>query len=169
MAYSYALIQHHLLNPHRQTVMRLLFLIFVLIIHSQTIIYGKKAEGRISFIKLLQGTWAYTEPEAKLWLKVVIKGHTLTGYAAYPGSGKFIAESEYKIREVKLVYRSNTNRDKKSETFAQIRKSSLTNDRIYLNHEGEQPYIVLNGKDSPRLKKVESDFDPWIQVKNGGR
>ena len=68
-----------------------------------------------------------------------------------------------------MVYKSNIRRDNKSETFAQIRKPTLTNDRIYLRYEGEQTYIVFSGKDSQKLKKVASDFDPWIQVRNGGR
>ncbi len=110
----------------------------------------------------LQGTWAYTEPGAELWMKVVIKGRTLTGYAAYPESGKFIAESAHKIREVRLVYKSNINRNLKSETFAQIRESTLSSDRIYLNYEGTQPYLVFGTKNSPRLVRVAADFDPWM-------
>jgi len=110
----------------------------------------------------LQGTWVFTDPEAELWMKVVIKGRTLTGYAAYPESGKFIAESAHKIREVRLVYKSNINRNLKSETFAQIRKSTLTSDRIYLNYEGDQPYLVFGEKDSPKLVRVKEDFDPWM-------
>jgi hypothetical protein len=169
MAEGYPLNQYCSLNSNVQSVKRVLLLLFIVIILSPINLYGQIPEGRSSFIKSLQGTWAYTEPGAGLWLKVVIKGHRLTGYAAYPGSGKFVAESEYRIREVTLVYKSNIRRDNKSETFAQIRKPTLTNDRIYLRYEGEQPYIVFSGKDSQKLKKVASDFDPWIQVRNGGR
>lgn len=110
----------------------------------------------------LQGTWAFTGPEAELWMKVVIKGRTLKGYAAYPESGKFIAESVHKIREVRIVYKSNINRNLKSETFAQIRESTLTSDRIYLFYDGDQPYLVFGDKDSTRLVRVPGDFDPWM-------
>ncbi len=95
----------------------------------------------------LQGTWAFTEPGAELWMKVVIEGRKLKGYAAYPESGKFTAESVHKLREVRLVYKSNVNRNLKSETFAQIRQATLTSDRNYLNYQGDQPFLVFGEKD----------------------
>lgn len=141
---------------------KVLLVIIVLLIYSYSNIYCQGNSGKASFLDSLQGTWAFTNPEAKLWMKVVIKGRTLTGYAAYPESGKFIAESAHKIREVRLVYKSNINRNLKSETFVQIRESSLTSNRIYLNYEGDQPYLVFGEKNSPRLVRVKEDFDPWM-------
>ncbi|MDX9947081.1 MAG: hypothetical protein RBS38_06915 [Bacteroidales bacterium] len=138
----------------------LVIIVFLICYYSNAFCQSKS--GKTSFIDSLQGTWVFTGPEAELWMKVVIKGRTLTGYAAYPESGKFIAESAHKIREVRIVYKSNINRNLKSETFAQIRESTLTSDRIYLNYEGDQTYLVFGDKDSPRLVRVPEDFDPWM-------
>lgn len=110
----------------------------------------------------LQGTWAFTEPGAGLWLKVVIEGRTLKGYAGYPESGKFTAESVHKLREVRLVYKSNINRSIRTESFAQIRKPTLTSDRLYIHYEGDQPYLVFGEKNSPKLVRVKADFNPWM-------
>lgn len=134
----------------------------LIIIFSYINIYCQSNSGKASFMESLQGTWAFTDPEAELWMKVVIKGRTLTGYAAYPESGKFIAESVHKLREIRLVYRSNVNKNLKSESFAQIRKSTLTRDRLYLYYEEDQPYLVFGDKDSPKLVRVPGDFDPWM-------
>lgn len=140
---------------------RLLIFLTVIIIHSHSGIKSQDAEDNFSFIKSIQGTWAYTEDGAELWLKVVIKGHTLKGYAAYPKSGKFIAESSNKIREVQLKYRSKVDKRLKSESYAQIRKSTLSNDRIYLGIDEGKPYIVFGDEDAPKLIKVPSNFNPW--------
>lgn len=141
---------------------KVVLVIAVILICSYSIAYCQSNSGKTSFMESLQGTWVFTEPEAELWMKVVIKGRTLTGFAAYPESGKFIAESAHKIREVRLVYKSNINRNLKSETFAQIKESTLTSDRIYLNYEGDQPYLVFGDKDSPKLVRVPGDYDPWM-------
>jgi len=143
-------------------VKKALLIIVIFLFYSYSRTYCQDSSGKASLIQSLQGTWVFIEPEAALWMKVVIKGRTLTGYAAYPESGKFIAESAHKIREVRLVYKSNINRNLKSETFAQIRESTLTSDRIYLNYEGDKPYLVFGDKDSPRLVRVPGDFDPWM-------
>lgn len=139
----------------------LLISILVILIHSHSIIKSQDYENDSSFLRSIQGTWAYTENGAELWLKVVIKGHTLKGYAAYPSSGEFIAESTHKIRVVKLIYKSNVDRNKKSESFAQIRKSTLSDDRIYLITNDGNKYIVFGKKDALKLMEVPSDFDPW--------
>lgn len=141
---------------------KVLPIIVVFLIYSYSDIYCQSQSQKASFMESLQGTWAFTGPEAELWMKVVIKGRTLKGYAAYPESGKFIAESVHKIREVRIVYKSNINRNLKSETFAQIRESTLTSDRIYLFYEEDQPYLVFGDKDSTRLGRVPGDFDPWM-------
>lgn len=141
---------------------RVLFLFAVFLFFPGSYIYSQRHSDDVSFMESLQGTWAYTEPGAELWMKVVIEGHTLKGYAAYPESGKFIAESVHKLREVRLVYKSNINRNLKTESFVQIRKPTLTSDRIYLNYEGDKPYLLFGEKNSPRLVKVKADFDPWM-------
>lgn len=140
---------------------KFLVVILAILIHSNTVIKSQDNEDDSSFIKSIQGTWAYCENGAELWLKVVIKGHNLKGYAAYPNSGKFTAESKHKIRVVKLIYRSNTNRNLKSEYFAQIRNSTLADDRIYLGTKDGKNYIVFGNKDSQKLMKVQTDFNPW--------
>lgn len=150
------------MNLVKLNVKKVLLIITILLNYSYSNIYCQSNSGKASLMESLQGTWAFTDPEAELWMKVVIEGRTLTGYAAYPGSGKFIAESAHKLREVRLVYRSNVNRNLKSETFVQIRESTLTSDRIYLNYEGNQPYLVFGTKNSPKLVRVAADFDPWM-------
>lgn len=141
---------------------KVLLVVIAILIYPYSNTYCQGKPRKESFMESLQGTWAFTGPEAELWIKVVIKGRTLKGYAAYPESGKFIAQSVHKIREVRIVYKSNINRNLKSETFAQIRESTLTSDRIYLFNEGDQPYLVFGDKDSTRLVRVPGDFDPWM-------
>lgn len=138
----------------------LLFVSIIIFYYSNT--YCQRSSGKASFIDSMQGTWAYTEPGAGLWIKVEIKGRNLKGYAAYPESGKFITESVHKLREVRLVYKSNINRNIKTESFAQIRKPTLTSDRLYIYYEGDKPYLVFGEKNSPKLVRVSADFDPWM-------
>jgi hypothetical protein len=143
-------------------VKNLLTIAIVIIVNSQLfIVNSQEVGGNKSFIKSIQGTWAFTESGADLWLKVVIKGKTLKAYAAYPNSGKFITKSTQKIQEVRIIYRKNNDRGLKSESFAQIRNSTLSNDRIYSGIADGKQYIIFGKKDSPKLIRVSSDFNPW--------
>lgn len=143
---------------------KLLILAIFTLIHLQSfIIESQVIKDDSSFLKSLQGTWTYTENDAALWMKVIIKGNTLNGYAAYPNSGKFTAKETKKIRVVKLVYKSNINSNLKSESFAQIGESTLSTDRIYSGTIDGKKYIVFGNRDSAKFMKVPSDYDPWKQ------
>lgn len=111
---------------------KLLIIALVALVHFQSfVLKSQEIKDDSSFLKSIQGTWAFTENDAALWMKVVIKGNTLKGYAAYPNSGKFTVGTTKKIRLIKLVYKSNFNNNLKSESFAQIGESTLSADRIY--------------------------------------
>jgi hypothetical protein len=140
----------------------LLSIALVIAVSSRLFVLNSQEAGyNKSFIKSIQDTWAFTESGADLWLKVVIKGKTLKAYAAYPNSVKFIAKSTQKIQEVRIIYRKNNDRGLKSESFAQIRNSTLSNDRIYSGFTDGKQYITFGKKDSPKLIRVTSDFNPW--------
>lgn len=141
---------------------KLLLLAIVFLIQFQSVtLKSQEISDNSSFLKSIQGTWAYTEKGAELWMKAVIKRNTLKAYAANPNSGKFTAEATKKIRVVKLVYRSNYNSELKSESFAQIGESALSADRIYSGIIDGERYIVFGNRDSVKFMKVPSDFNPW--------
>jgi hypothetical protein len=137
------------------------FFIALLVYPHLSAFEGQDIKDDSSFLKSIQGTWAYTESGADLWLKVVIKGKTLKAFAAYPDAGKFTAESERKIRVVKLVYKSKLNPGLKSESFAQIGDSFIADNRLYSGTVNGEKYISFGDRDAPKLMKVPSDFNPW--------
>jgi hypothetical protein len=139
----------------------LIFTIVALIYFQSFILESQEIINGSSFLKSMQGTWAFAEKDAALWMKVVIKGNRLKGYAAYPNSGKFTAEATKKIRVIKLVYKSNFNSNLKSESYVQIGESTLLADRIYTGIIDGKKYIIFGNRDSAKFMKVPSDFNPW--------
>jgi hypothetical protein len=141
---------------------KLLIFTIVALIHFQSfILESQEINYGSSFLKSMQGTWAFAEKDATLWMKVVIKGNRLKGYAAYPNSGKFTAEATKKIRVIKLVYKSNFNSNLKSESYAKIGESTLLANHINTGIIDGKKYIIFGNRDSAKFMKVPSDFNPW--------
>jgi hypothetical protein len=128
-----------------------------------TFFYTPSDNGDTSVLKSIQGTWIYAEPGAEIWMKAVIKGKILTGYAASPGAGRFTATSKHKLREVRLIYGNRRDRTFRIESFAEIRNPYLTGDRIVISTDGTQEFIGFEKSSPVKFRKVPPDFDPWIQ------
>jgi hypothetical protein len=135
------------------------FIIFIKI--SSHVLEGQENGDNSSFIRSIQGTWAYSESGADLWMKVIIKGHRLKAYAGNPGSGRYTAESSVRFREVTLVYKTRKESSKENESFAQIINPELTDDRIYLRTIEGNKFLVFGQNETRRFIKVPEDFNPW--------
>lgn len=139
----------------------LLFSFFILVQVWFSVLVCQENDNNSSFIRSIQGTWAYSESGADLWMKVVIKRRKLKAFAAYPEAGRYTAESVRRLKEVRLVYKGKRGAGTYTESFAQIVDAELSDDRIYLRIIDGNRYLVFGKKESQRFMKVREDYDPW--------
>jgi hypothetical protein len=138
--------------------------VFLLLSAGGSAFFNRNADAENdSALKSVQGTWIYAEPGADIWMKAVIKGRMLKGYAASPAAGRFTATSTHKLREVRLIYGNKKDRTYRIESYVQIKNPYLTGDRITIDRDERTEFIVFEKNNPRKFRKVNPDFDPWTQ------